>query len=346
MKSDRLLSVLLFLQAHGKVPARLLAERLEVSARTVHRDMEALSAAGVPIFATRGAQGGWQIEDGWRTQVPGLDDAELRGLLMAQPRVVGDPRLVAAAERALAKLLAAMPAALRARAVSIRQRLYVDTTGWRAAAENLSALPIVQDAVTRDRMLTIAYRQPGRDPVERTIHPLGLVAKGTTWYLVANTPGGFRTYRVSRIEHATILDHACRRPADFDLAAFWTSSAERFRERPRFEATLRLAPAAVDALKTWCRVEPIMPDGRADGDRWVTVAVQFDTEADACFIVLGFGPNAEVIAPSRLRARVAGERVAAYESLLGRRSLAPAERDGIPLALGRRRQGRRRRNQS
>src|SRR6476661_4646275 len=122
MKADRLLSALLLLQAHGRLTGRDLAGRLEVSMRTVHRDMEALGAAGVPVFALRGAQGGWALDKGWRTQVPGLDEAELRALLMAQPRVIGDVRLAAAAESALGKLMASLPAAMRERAASIRKR--------------------------------------------------------------------------------------------------------------------------------------------------------------------------------------------------------------------------------
>ena len=133
MKADRLLSILLLLQAHGKLPGRALAERLAVSGRTVHRDMEALSAAGVPVFALRGSRGGWQLDEDWRTRVPGLDEAELRALLMAQPRVIGDAGLAASAERGLAKLMAALPVSMRERAASIRQRLFVDATGWHGA---------------------------------------------------------------------------------------------------------------------------------------------------------------------------------------------------------------------
>ena len=193
MKADRLLSALLLLQAHGKLSGRAMADRLAVSMRTVHRDMEALSAAGVPVFALRGAAGGWLLDGGWRTRVPGLDESELSALLMAQPRVLGDARLAASADRALAKLMASLPDALRDRAASIRQRLYIDTTGWRGSTEQLSALPVVQDAISRDRTLEITYRQANREHVQRTVEPFGLVAKGTTWYLVANTPRGFRS---------------------------------------------------------------------------------------------------------------------------------------------------------
>src|SRR5262249_27011268 len=152
MKADRLLSTLMLLQAHGRMTGRALAEKLEVSERTVHRDMDALSAAGVPVLALRGAQGGWQLDENWRTQVPALDDAELRGLLMSQPRGIEG------AERAIEKLIAAMPAPLRERAAAIRDRLYIDTAGWSGSTENIAMLPIVQEAVSRDRKLVITYR--------------------------------------------------------------------------------------------------------------------------------------------------------------------------------------------
>src|SRR5262249_31314318 len=155
---------------------------------------------------------------------------ELRALLMAQPRVIGDPRLAAAAERALGKLMAAMPDSLRERAASIRKRLHVDTTAWRGSTENVAMLPIVQDAVAHDRNLAIQYRPSGRERGERIVDPLGLVAKGTTWYLVANTPRGFRTYRVSRIEDARLLEQPCERPADFDLSEYWESSTKQFKD--------------------------------------------------------------------------------------------------------------------
>src|SRR5262250_1776663 len=251
MRADRLLSELLLLQAHGRLTGREIAKRLEVSERTVHRDMEALSAARVPVFALRGSRGGWQLDEDWRTQVPGLEESELRALLMAQPRIIGDPRLAAAAERALGKLMAALPGSLREQAANIRQRLYVDTAGWRGTTEDVSMLPIAQEAVARDRKLEMHYRPPGRESGDRIVDPLGLVAKGTAWYLVANTPRGFRTYRVSRIERANLLDQPCERPHDFDLAGYWKSSTAEFRERLRYNATLRLEPRTADMMKTW-----------------------------------------------------------------------------------------------
>jgi serine phosphatase RsbU (regulator of sigma subunit)/biotin operon repressor len=229
MRADRLLSALLELQAHGRLTGRELAKRLEVSERTVHRDMEALGAAGVPVFALRGAQGGWQLDEEWRTQVPGLDEVELQALLMAQPRIVGNVQLAAAADRALNKLKASLPASLRQHAASIQQRLYVDPSGWSGSSENLSMLPVVQDAVWRDRKLSFRYWKAGRELVERTVDPLGLVAKGSAWYLFAHTADGFRTYRVSRMENAQVLDEPFQRPRNFDLEAQWKASTDRFR---------------------------------------------------------------------------------------------------------------------
>jgi predicted DNA-binding transcriptional regulator YafY len=307
MKAERLLSALLLLQAHGKLPSRALAERLDVSERTVHRDMEALSTAGVPVFALRGSRGGWQLDENWRTRVPSLAEDELRALLMTQPRVVGDTSLAVSAERALAKLMAAWPATLRDRAHAIRQRLHVDTTGWRGRVENLAALPIIQDALSRDRTATIQYRQAGRERVERTVHPLGLVAKGAAWYLVANTAAGPRTYRVSRIEHARALDTPCERPTDFDLAAFWKSSSEQFERRQRYSTTLRLEPSAAAIVQAWCRVRSDRGEGRPVRHGWVELDVDFDEEADACFVVLGLGSKVTVVAPETLRDRVAME---------------------------------------
>jgi len=245
MRADRLMSALLLLQARGQMTGRELAEKLEVSERTVHRDMEALSVAGVPVFAMRGAHGGWQIDEDWRTQVPGLDEAELRALLMAQPRVLGDKRMAAAADRAIGKLMAALPQSLRASAASIRDRLYIDVTGWRGTTENMSMLAIVQDAVAQDRKLQFWYWRAGRERVERTVDPLGLIAKGSTWYLYAGTDRGNRTYRVSRMEDAKLLDEPSARPPNFNLEAAWKISAEEFRDEVNREIeAARLAYAA------------------------------------------------------------------------------------------------------
>jgi predicted DNA-binding transcriptional regulator YafY len=314
MKAERLLSTLLLLQARGRLTGRELARRLEVSLRTVHRDMEALSASGVPVLALRGAQGGWQLDEGWRTKVPGLDASELQALLMAQPRVVGNARLARAAERALEKLMAALPVSLREQATEVQKRLHVDTTGWGGTPEDLSLLPMVQDAVSRDRRLAITYWPPGRKPTERVVDPLGLVAKGGTWYLVAGTPNGLRTFRVSRIENARLLDEACERPADFDLAAYWKDATEELRKtRDRYEVTLRLEPATAASFQRWRRHSPRPAGSGPSPEGWVTIRAQFDDEDQALFVVLGLGPRVDVVEPLALQKRVAADHKAALE---------------------------------
>lgn len=289
--------------------------------RTVQRDMEALAAAGVPVYALRGTGGGWQLSEGWRTQVPGLDPAELEALLMAQPRVLGDERLARAAAGALDKLIAALPPSLRGQAASMRQRLYIDPRGWYGVPEKLAMLPRVQDAVARDRKLAMSYLRAGREQVERTVDPLGLVAKGEVWYLVAGTPAGLRTYRVSRIEEATILDQPSRRPPDFDLAAYWEASVEDlFRERSRYEAVLRLEPKAAASLARWRETVPIEDAAGAEPGGRVTVRIGFEDEGQARFVVLGYGPRVDVLAPLELRKAVAADHEAAWSRL---RSEAP-----------------------
>jgi predicted DNA-binding transcriptional regulator YafY len=314
MKSDRLLSALLLLQAYGRLPGRELAERLEVSPRTVHRDMEALSAAGVPVFAMRGSRGGWQLDEQWRAKVPGLDEAELRALLLAQPRVMGDARLESSAERAITKLMTALPASLRARVVSMRERLFIDPLGWRGTVVDLSALPIVQEALSLDRVLSFGYQSPGRERAVRTAHPLGLVSKGTAWYLVADTSAGRRTFRVSRMDAVVMLETTFERPASFDLETIWRESTDAYSRDRRCVATVRLDGRAAADVRTWCTVLVGKDDAPPDADGWVTLRVEFGDLDEARFIVLGLGAGAEALDPASLR-----ESIAAEVSLLGQR---------------------------
>src|SRR6202453_5518046 len=299
MKSDRLLSALLLLQAHGRLSTRELAERLETSQRTAHRDMEALSAAGVPVLALRGAQGGWELAQGWRTKVPGLDDAELSALLMSQPSALGHPSLAAASERAFGKLLAAMPHKMQTQAASIRARLHIDPEGWHPSSNDLSLLPVVQDAIARDCKLTFHYSRADGESGIRTVDPFGIVNKQAIWYLVARAPAGMRTYRISRMQNAMVLAVTFERPAHFDLATHWKgATAQLQQKRTQFHATLAVAPDAAVSLSRWCRVSPAageectpaLPVG------WSVLHVSFENPEEARFIALGFGARAQVIA--------------------------------------------------
>lgn len=307
MKADRLLSALLLLQAHGRLAERELAERLEVSQRTAHRDMEALCAAGIPLVAHRGAQGGWELEKGWRTRVPGLDDAELRALLMTQPGALGDKRLKAAAERAFDKLVASLSPQMRLQAEAMRARLYIDPTGWRPGSEDWSALPVVQEALARDAKLTFSYTKPNGSGRTRTVDPLGLVSKQTAWYLVARTPEGMRTFRVSRMRETVALAMGFERPKKFDLSRWWQQSTERLQAaKERFIAILALSSEAVVSLEPWIAMRPATVKESLPAD-WKSCSVEFDSLYAARFVSLGLGSGARVLAPEELRTEVAHE---------------------------------------
>jgi len=305
------MSVLLLLQARGQVTERELAEQLEVSQRTIHRDLESLSAARIPVSAIRGAQGGWQLEKGWRTHVPGLDESEIQALLMAQPRGLGNnPRLAAAAQSALNKLMAAMPEPMKAQAAHLQQRLHVDPTGWRDTGEDLSMLAAVQDAVARDRKLTFDYTKQDGEQSSRTVDALGLVSKGLTWYLVARTSKGMRTFRVSRMRRVTVLAVGFDRPARFDLVEHWRASAAEFgRKRAGYRTILSLTSDAARSVQACCVTKAASSgDAGRKGDAGKEVLeVDFDNEVMAQFIVLGLGSRVRVLEPASLRQRVEAE---------------------------------------
>jgi predicted DNA-binding transcriptional regulator YafY len=326
MRADRLFSIVLLLQSHRQLTARDLARRLEVSARTIHRDMDALSGAGIPVVAERGTGGGWSLLGEYRTNLTGLNEAEIQSLFLTKPsRLMADLNLEKAAEGALLKLLAALPSVHRRGAEQMRQRIYLDTTGWTRTDEAVPLLHTLQDAVWQERKLRMTYqRGVGCDAFERVVDPLGLVAKGSVWYLVAGIEGEVRSYRVSRISCAEALDEACTRPKDFDLAAFWEESSARFRATlPRYQATVRVHPDIVPRMRFAGRFARIEQTGQTDDEGWVQVSLRFDVEEMACEYALSFGTQLEVMEPQALREKVidaAKSIVAFYEQKNSARS--------------------------
>ena len=302
MRADRLLSILLLLQVHRRVTARELAKRLEVSERTILRDMDALSGSGVPVVAERGASGGWSLLDDYQTKLTGLSAAEIQSLFLARPaRLMADLGLKQEAEAALIKLQASLPAGSRQQAEFARQWILIDTRGWRDSTESIASLPVLLDALWRGRQVRFLYRKVLSEASERAGDPLGLVAKGSVWYLIANVESKPRTYRVSRISEAVILDRASLRPSEFDLAAYWERSAAEFREKlPRFYATFLTSPAVM----RWVRYRGWrLEDETPEGDQ-VRVRLRFDVEEEARQFALSFGGDIEVVEPRELRAKV------------------------------------------
>ncbi len=307
VRADRLISILMHLQVNRRMTSRELAEKLEVSQRTIHRDMEALSMAGVPVYAERGTGGGWFLPPEYRTDLTGMSEPELQTIFLAQPsRVLADLGLEKASDGALAKLLAALPSAHRRDAEYVRQRIHVDVAGWRRSEEEVPYLPVLQEAVWRERKLHLSYGR-GEDGagVERLVDPLGLVAKGSVWYLVAAVEGELRSYRVSRVRGASLSEQQCVRPPDFDLAAHWEESKARFvAGLPRYAVTARVDPHLLPQLRQagrWSRIERV---DLAEGEGWATVCIRFETEEDACGYVLSMGPRLEVLEPQELREKV------------------------------------------
>ncbi|HEX8131275.1 MAG TPA: YafY family protein [Pyrinomonadaceae bacterium] len=306
MRADRLFSIVLLLQSHRQLTSRDLAGRLEVSARTIHRDMEALSGAGIPIVAERGAGGGWSLLGEYRTNLTGLNEAEIQSLFVIKPsRLLADLNLDKAAEGAFLKLLAALPAMYRRGAEYARQRIHVDVTGWNRAEESVPHLHALQEAIWQERRVLMSYARGECGAVERVADPLGLVAKGSVWYLVAAVEGEVRSYRVSRVRGVEVLDEACRRPPDFDLAAYWERSAAEYRAHlPGYRARVRVRREIVARMPYAGRFARIEQTGEPDAGGWVEVSLRFDAEEMACEYALGFGTQLEVLEPAALREKV------------------------------------------
>jgi predicted DNA-binding transcriptional regulator YafY len=296
---------MLLLQVHRRMRAGELAKRLEVSERTIHRDMEALSAAGIPVVAERGTGGGWRLLEEYRTNLTGLNEAEIQALFVTKPsRLLADLGWDKASEAGLIKLLAALPSVQHRDAEYARQRILVDTAGWHATEENIAFLPVLQEAIWQERRLYLTYRR-GDGNVERLVDPLGLVAKGSIWYLVAAVDGEARTYRVSRVLAARISDEPCARPENFDLAEFWAKSSSQFVSNlPRYPVVIRALPELeqrIRAVGRFVQIEQINPP---DDEGRITMHLVFQTEEMACGYLLSFGPKVEILEPLELREKV------------------------------------------
>jgi len=307
MRADRLLSIVLLLQAHHQLTSRDLASRLEVSERTIHRDMEALSGAGIPVIAARGIGGGWSLLGEYRTNLTGLNEAEIESLFVTKPsKLLADLKLEKAAEGALLKLLAALPATYRRAAERARQRIYVDVAGWARREEAVPLLPVLQEAIWLERKLEFTYERGLEcEAVNRVVDPLGLVAKGSVWYLVARVDQDIRTYRISRISRAELIDQPAVIPADFDLAAYWERSAATFKSTlPNYMACFRVAPEIFPFLRLAGRFARVAESFETEADGWIRISVGFDVEEMACQYALAFGSRLEVIEPASLRLKV------------------------------------------
>jgi predicted DNA-binding transcriptional regulator YafY len=316
VRASRLLSVLLLLQNRGRVTARELADELEVSIRTIYRDMDALSASGVPVYADRGPDGGYSLLEGYRTQLTGMTAEEADALaLSGMPGAAAELGLGRVLAAAQLKVQAALPGELSDRAGRIAERFHLDAPGWFREADHVPTLTGVADAVWNQRVLRVRYRRwatGGREPeVERELEPLGLVLKAGTWYLVARPheagpDTGPRTYRVARVLDLETLDVRFDRPDDFDLWKYWHRRTQELTDALyQAEATVRMSPRALELAQV--RLSPhtarALAEGSwpADEDGWVRAVIPIESLAHARGELLALGADVEVLAPPALR---------------------------------------------
>lgn len=304
MRADRLLAILLILQRGGRVTAGDLARRLEVSERTIYRDLEALGAAGIPVYAEPGRNGGVRLVGGYRTDLTGLSTAEAELLpLLGLSDVFAGLDVGPSLRRTESKVLMALPEDQRHRAEQSRRRIYVDLSRWWDHAEAVPHLATVVEAVFAGRRLRMTYRRGGDGKeVRRTVDPFGLVVQGGTWYLVARArKREVRTYRASRVLSAEVMAEPTEIPDDFDLPTFWATRKEEFHmTRQGYQVVARARPGVVRALaRDHHAASLVVREPERNG--WSTVEFTFITRWAALERLLGFGPNVVVHEPDELR---------------------------------------------
>ncbi|QRK09179.1 YafY family transcriptional regulator [Archangium violaceum] len=308
MRADRLVSLLMLLQTRQRWTAGELARRLEVSERTIYRDLDALSASGAPVFATRGPNGGVALVEGWRTQLTGLTRGEVHALAaVGAPLALEDLGLSAPLRSGLVKLAAALPAVQQSLIEYARQRLHVDPSSWFSEREPVPHLAVLRDAAWQDRRVRLSYRDFDGHRTRRVVEPYGLVIKADRWYLVAGSEKGPAVFRGSRVEGVRLLPTTFERPARFDLESFWKEWCKRFAERrARYEVTLRVTAEGEDVLR---HVRPPadharLAESRRARDGTKTVTLDFERESIALSQLCVLGRAVEVLAPEPLRARL------------------------------------------
>ncbi|TYB41913.1 helix-turn-helix transcriptional regulator [Actinomadura chibensis] len=310
MRAARLISMVLLLQSRETMTAAELARELEVSERTVYRDMDALSAAGVPVYAEQGRRGGYRLVGGYRTRLTGLTREEAEALFLSGlPGPAGDMGRADAVAAAELKVLAALPASLRDAPARAGQRFHLDAPGWFGGSGPPPLLRDLARAVWEDETVELRYRRRDGE-VARTAEPYGLVLKNGTWYLVARVGDAHRTYRVDRVTDVRPSGERFDRDDGFDLAAHWRERAAAFlRSMLREEVTIRLSPTGMRLLRY--AVEPYAAEraaadaGDPDADGWVVTTLPVESAVVAASELMRLGAEAEVLAPPELRTAMA-----------------------------------------
>jgi predicted DNA-binding transcriptional regulator YafY len=305
MRADRLLSLLMLLQTRGRMTAEDLADELEVSVRTIYRDLTALSASGVPVYCERGPGGGVAFVEEYRTTLTGLTADEARALfMMSVPAPLTQLGVGQVLKAAMLKLSAALPDSRRSDEARARQRIHLDSSWWFQSEEPVPCLQTIQQAIWKDRKLDLNYRSHFGASVEQVVAPYGLVAKANLWHLVYAREGVVRVVRVSQVLEARMLDESFDRPADFDLAAFWERWCADYESQPPFVARVRVSPQMIPSLRYFLEERFRNLSSRdlpPDPDGWVTLDLPFESFSTARTRLLGLGRAVEVLEPTALR---------------------------------------------
>jgi predicted DNA-binding transcriptional regulator YafY len=304
MQASRLLAMLLRLQTQGRVSARVLAEAFEVSVRTIYRDIDALSAAGVPVYAEKGRHGGFVLRDGYRTRLTGLDRPEAESLFLAGvPFAAAQLGLGPALNTTRMKLLAALPEPARQDAERVASRFHLDPVGWFQGPDQQRLLPELAMAVWARRVVQMRY-DSWKGVVERRVAPLGLVLKSGLWYLVAAADGQPRTYRVGSIEEMTVEQTPAQAPPRFDLKRYWDRFAEDYEARMQTSrAKVRARPAALKRLARMSHAMALAVAAAGPCDRagWHVLTIPIESIDVAVGDLLRLGPDVQALGPQALR---------------------------------------------
>ncbi len=309
MRASRLVALLLLLQARGGMTAAELADELEVSVRTIHRDVEALGAAGVPVYAERGPHGGIRLVDGYRTRLTGMTADEAEAVFLSGlPGPAAELGLGTVVASSRLKVLAALPTEMRGRATRLLERFHLDVAGWFRAGEPVPHLAAIAECVWEGRRLEMDYDRGDR-LVTRVLDPLGLVLKGGTWYLVAAHDEQLRTYRISRVRGSAALEEKARRPAGFDLASYWTEAIATYEsQQPRIEVVVRVRREASRQLEDLLDGATLASGVELDDPEpatWRRLRLTMDWPREVAGRLLAMGGALEVLEPAELRANLA-----------------------------------------
>jgi predicted DNA-binding transcriptional regulator YafY len=306
MRADRLLSILLLLQSRGCLTARELTRELEVSERTIYRDMVALSTAGVPVYGSSGPEGGFSLVESYRTSLTGLTEGEVRALFMLSiPSPLGDLGLAQDLKTALRKLAAALPSSSRGAETLVRQRIFLDSSWWQQEEGNVPHLQTLYQAVWQDRQISLVYRPHPLAQVELVVDPYGLVAKAGVWYLVSHRNLQIHVHRVTELSEVDLLPTSFSRPLEFDLQVFWEGwRRDREDRHMDFAVTVRVAKDFIPWLSMYFggRIHARLAQADPPDDQGrIVLELFFESLEAARGRLLSCGGGLEVLSPWALR---------------------------------------------